>query len=70
MNFLLRLESDGYTGTECRVQWDLLTNKSPLLELFRLEINLNSVVSHDVHEYSKISHEGVTGILVFETISG
>ena len=70
LNFAQRLEPDGYSEKKCRVQWDILTHKIQLADIFMSETDLREVATHNSHEYKEISHEEVIGILSFYTPEG
>ena len=68
--FLHRIKADCYAGVECRAQWDMLQHKSKLEQLFKSEVQIRAVSSHNIHENDTRAQEGGTCIIAFDHFAG
>ena len=66
--FYQSLKADSYERKECIEQWYFLPHNRQLVELLCSETEFHALVAHNDHKNEKISQEGGTGILLFDTI--
>jgi len=67
--FLHRIKADGYLGTECRAQWDILRHSNKLEQLFKSEVQIKAVSAHNIHEDDTRAQEGGTAIIAFDQLA-
>ena len=67
--FLHRIKADCYMGAECRAQWDLLRHANKLEQMFKSEVQIKAIASHNVHEDDTRAQEGGTAIIAFDQLA-
>ena len=67
--FLHRIKADCYMGAECRAQWDILRHANKLEQLFKSEVQIKAIASHNIHEDDTRAQEGGTAIITFDQLA-